>query len=67
MWGSLGPEPDTKDPWYGFHRFKLGYGSELVEFLGTYDLVVDGGLYKVYGLVDKVRWLLLKTLAKVRK
>ena len=21
MWGSLGPNPDKKDPWYGFHRF----------------------------------------------
>jgi len=67
MWGSLGPEPDTRDPWFGFHRFKLGYGSELVEFLGTYDLVVDPGLYKIYGVIDKVRWVALKALAKVRK
>jgi len=67
MWGSLGPEPDVKDPWYGFHRFKLGYGPELIEFVGTYDLVVNPGLYKVYGLVDKVRWLALKSVAKFRR
>ena len=66
MWGSLGPEPDEKDPWYGFHRFKQGYGPELVEFVGTYDLVIDPMLYKVYGVVDKIRWLLLKTVAKFR-
>ncbi|MBI5356854.1 peptidoglycan bridge formation glycyltransferase FemA/FemB family protein, partial [Candidatus Collierbacteria bacterium] len=29
FWGSLGPEPDPKDPWYGFHRFKEGYGGKL--------------------------------------
>lgn len=67
MWGSLGPEPDERDPWYGFHRFKQGYGAELVEFLGSYDLVVRPGLYKIYELTDKVRWLGLKLLAKVRK
>ena len=33
MWGSLGPEPDKNDPWYGFHRFKKGYGGELLNLL----------------------------------
>jgi len=66
MWGSMGPEPDEKDPWYGFHRFKQGYGPELVEFVGTYDLVINTGLYKVYGILDKVRWMLLKSVAKLR-
>ncbi|HEX9008046.1 MAG TPA: peptidoglycan bridge formation glycyltransferase FemA/FemB family protein [Patescibacteria group bacterium] len=66
MWGSLGPEPDEKDPWFGFHRFKQGYGPELVEFVGTYDLVIDPFLYKVYGMVDKMRWMLLKMVAKLR-
>jgi len=67
MWGSLGPVPDVRDPWYGFHRFKQGYGAELIEFVGSYDLVVRPGLYQVYGLTDKVRWLGLKLLAGVRK
>ena len=22
LWGSLGPDPSPKDPWFGFHRFK---------------------------------------------
>jgi lipid II:glycine glycyltransferase (peptidoglycan interpeptide bridge formation enzyme) len=67
MWGSLGPEPDTKDPWYGFHKFKQGYGSELVEFLGTYDLVITPLLYNLYGITDAVRWAGLKLLAGLRK
>ena len=66
MWGSLGPEPDVKDPWYGFHRFKQGYGPELVEFVGTYDLIVNPVVYKLYGMVDWLRWAGLKLLAKVR-
>lgn len=67
MWGSLGPEPDVHDPWYGFHKFKQGYGAELVEFLGSFDLVINPLLYKIYGLTDKVRWLGLKLIAGIRK
>jgi lipid II:glycine glycyltransferase (peptidoglycan interpeptide bridge formation enzyme) len=66
MWGSMGPEPDEKDPWYGFHKFKQGYGPELVEFIGTYDLIVDASLYKIYGVIDKVRWMVLKAIAKFK-
>lgn len=67
MWGSMGPDPDISDPWYGFHRFKQGYGGELVEFVGSYDLVVRPGLYAVYNQADKLRWLVLKLLAKIKK
>ncbi len=67
MWGSLGPTPDLKDPWYGFHKFKQGYGAELVEFLGSFDLVVKPTLYKLYGLTDRLRWVGLKLLAGLRK
>jgi len=59
MWGALGPTPNKKDPWYGFHRFKEGYGGELVEFVGSYDLVIKNKLYKTYKLVDKARWAYL--------
>lgn len=61
MWGALGPNPDPKDPWYGFHRFKLGYGGELVEFIGSYDLIINPVLYNLYKVADKLRWILLKT------
>lgn len=60
MWGALGPNPDPKDPWYGFHKFKQGYGGELVEFVGSYDLVINPVLYELYKVADKVRWGLLK-------
>jgi len=60
MWGSLGPNPDPKDPWYGFHRFKEGFGGQLTEFLGTYDLVIKPQLYSIYNLANKLRWDFLR-------
>lgn len=60
MWGALGPNPDPKDPWYGFHKFKQGYSGDLIEFIGSYDLVINPILYNLYKLADKIRWLILK-------
>lgn len=60
MWGALGPKPDELDEWFGFHRFKQGYGPELIEFVGSYDLVINPFLYELYKLADKLRWLFLR-------
>lgn len=60
MWGALGPDPDKNDPWYGFHRFKEGYGPELVEFVGSYDLVIKPVIYEIYKIADKIRWMFLR-------
>lgn len=59
MWGSLGPEPNPKDPYSGFHRFKEGFGGELVKFIGTYDLVINPPLYKLFNLANNLRWKFL--------
>lgn len=60
MWGALSPNPNPKDPWHGFHKFKEGYGAILTEFIGSYDLVINPILYQFYKVGDKLRWLLLK-------
>jgi len=60
MWGSLGPNPDPKDPWYGFHRFKESFGPKLVEFIGSYDLVIDPTLYTLYSIIHPIRQLILR-------
>ncbi len=60
MWGALGPNPNPDDPWYGFHRFKQGYGGKLVEFIGSYDLIINPNLYRLYNLVYKIREIFLK-------
>lgn len=68
MWGSPGPDPKPSDDWYGFHRFKLGYGAKVVEFVGTYDLVVNPLLYPLYRLGnDFLRWQLLRLKAKLTR
>lgn len=67
MWGSLGPEPDSKDPWFGFHRFKKGFGGQLVEFIGTYDLVVNTQMYPIFRIAEELRWKFLRLKAKFRK
>lgn len=55
MWGSLGPNPDSGDKWFGFHRFKEGYGGKLIEFVGSFDLVINPGLYRLYNLTHLFR------------
>lgn len=65
MWGALGTTPDEKSPWYGFHRFKKGYGGELVEFLGSFDLVHNYPTYKVYSLAENWRWKFLRIKKKM--
>lgn len=67
MWGALGPDADPKDPWYGFHRFKQGYGGRLVEYLGSFDLVSDPFLYYAFNSIDKftkLKVMLLKALGR---
>jgi lipid II:glycine glycyltransferase (peptidoglycan interpeptide bridge formation enzyme) len=61
MWGALkNINPDKNDPWYGFHRFKEGYGPEHVEFMGSFDLVINPLLYTAYMILDKIRWIFLR-------
>ncbi len=65
LWGAMGPSPDVNDPWYGFHRFKEGYHPNLIEFVGSYDLIIDPILYKLYTIADTARWILLKAKRKL--
>lgn len=60
MWGAMEDNPDTKDPWFGFHDFKRKFGPAHVTFVGSYDLVLDPFLYQGYKLMDRLRWLYLK-------
>lgn len=62
LWGAIGPNPDPKDPWYGFHRFKEGFGPHLVEFVGSYDLIINPLLYRIYTIADTIRWTILTSL-----
>ena len=65
MWGALGPNPNQHDPWYGFHRFKEGYGGQLVEFVGSFDLVLKPGWYRLYRIAEELRWMVLRWKARL--
>ncbi len=60
MWGSLPPNYPKSHPWAGFTRFKQGYGGEFVEFIGSWDLIVDELKYKIFSFSHKIRSLLWK-------
>ncbi|MDO8741600.1 MAG: peptidoglycan bridge formation glycyltransferase FemA/FemB family protein [Candidatus Roizmanbacteria bacterium] len=60
MWGSLGPNYDTSDPWSGFTRFKEGYGTKFTEFTGSYDLIINPSFYKIYNATYSFREIYLK-------
>jgi len=62
LWGAMGPNPDEKDPWYGFHRFKQGFNPKFVEYIGSYDLIINKPLYALYTIADSIRWKILKIL-----
>ncbi|MFH1602050.1 MAG: peptidoglycan bridge formation glycyltransferase FemA/FemB family protein [Candidatus Shapirobacteria bacterium] len=60
MWGGLPPSAPSSHPWYGFHRFKQGYGGDLVKMVGSWDLVINKPLYGLYNLAEKARWKILR-------
>lgn len=49
----------------GFTKFKEGYNPSIIEFLGTWDLVINKPIYRIYKMAEKVRWKILKTSAKI--
>ena len=48
----------------GFTKFKEGYNPHVVEFLGTWDLVINKPMYAIYKIGEKIRWPALKISAK---
>lgn len=60
LWGSAAPGTPASDPWFGFTQFKERFGPERVEFVGSFDLVLNSLLYQGYKIADKLRWLLLR-------
>lgn len=48
----------------GFTKFKEGYNPKVIEFLGTWDLVINTPVYKIYRLAETIRWKILRFTAK---
>ena len=60
MWGAMGLTPDKNDPWYGFHKFKEGFGPTHVEYIGSFDFIIKNNWYAIYKVLNKIRWFILK-------
>lgn len=59
LWGVLAQE-DTNHPYWGYTFFKNGFGGELTEFIGSYDLPTMPLLYKPLLWLEKTRRLMLR-------
>jgi len=51
----------------GFTRFKEGYNPEVIEFLGTWDLIINKPMYYLYRIVDFFRWIYLRSRSRFVK
>ncbi|MEK7168738.1 MAG: peptidoglycan bridge formation glycyltransferase FemA/FemB family protein [Patescibacteria group bacterium] len=49
----------------GFTKFKEGYNPKIVEFVGSWDLVINKPFYYLYRIAEKVRWILLRLKSKL--
>lgn len=54
-----------REPGKGFTKFKEGYNPQVVEFLGTWDLVINKPVYYLYRSAETLRWLILRMQAQL--
>lgn len=67
LWGAAAPEAEDDDQYWGFTRFKAGTGARLVEYLDTYDLILNPFISSIFTFIDKMlplKVLLLKLIKK---
>ncbi|MFW6110301.1 MAG: lipid II:glycine glycyltransferase FemX [Patescibacteria group bacterium] len=63
MWGAT---DNKNDDWWGFTRFKLGFGGDIYEFIDSYDLVINPAVYKIFNLGYQTFWKLVSFKRKLR-
>jgi lipid II:glycine glycyltransferase (peptidoglycan interpeptide bridge formation enzyme) len=54
FWGSDKDLSNPNSKFYGVTRFKLGFGGEVVEYMDSYDFVVNTKVYQVFVLAYKL-------------
>ena len=50
-----GIHPSPNHAWAGITRFKLGFGGEAVEYIGTFELPLNPWLYSLYKFISRFR------------
>ena len=56
-----------KEEGKGFTKFKEGYNPQVVNFIGTWDLVINKPIYYIYRFIENIRWFTLKKFSFIRK
>ena len=51
----------------GFTKFKEGYNPQVVEFLGSWDFVINKPFYYIYRLLEFLRWQFLKFPSHIKQ
>lgn len=62
MWGAAKDPNDESDKDYGFTNFKLKFGGIHVEYIDSYDLVLNSAVFKTFNIANWARWKILKLL-----
>ncbi|MFZ5424470.1 MAG: lipid II:glycine glycyltransferase FemX [Patescibacteria group bacterium] len=62
MWGAAKDPNDEQDPEFGFTNFKLKFGGNHVEYMSSYDLVLNPILYYSFNTLNTLRWKLLRAI-----
>lgn len=63
MWGATNKKDD---PYWGFTKFKLGYGGNLVEHIPSFDFVVNPFIYNTFNFSYNLFWKIQKARLKVQ-
>ncbi len=60
LWGACEDPDDRSDPEWGFTHFKQKYGARHIEYISSYDLVLNSGMYDVFNIANRARWSMLR-------
>ncbi|AYE36446.1 peptidoglycan bridge formation protein FemAB [Borrelia turcica IST7] len=58
------PTANEKHPLFGLFQFKTGFGGELIHRIGCYDFVYNKFLYKIYRILEILRYFYYKVIKK---
>ena len=59
MWGAAYDLNDEKDPYYGFTDFKRKFGGQHVQYIDSYDFIINPTAYNLFNTANSLRWKFL--------
>jgi len=60
MWGASSDPSNSLDPWFGFTNFKLRFGGRFVEYMDSYDFIINEAAYNTFSFANDLRWKILR-------